>query len=539
MNRLFSRRPRRSLAAVAIGALLALAVTSGAAPASGQPDPADQTPSAYTIVGVTTREQRSAIARTGAAIEQVGADSILVFAVPAEVDQIRQLGYEPEAYTLTLDFPPEDSDYHNYAEMVAAIDEAVADHPSIVRRFSIGSSYEGRTLWAVKVSDNVAIDEDEPEVLYVGLHHAREHLTVEMMLYVLEELTTGYGSDPRITDIVDNREIVLVFNLNPDGGEYDIVDDEYGFWRKNRQPNPGSPYIGTDLNRNYGYRWGCCGGSSGFPGSETYRGPAPFSTPEVANIRHYIDSRVVDGEQQIAAAISFHTYGELVLWPYGYTFTDVPADMTEEDHDVFVEMGTTMAESNGYTPQQSSDLYITDGDFNDWAYGQHRIFAFTFEMYPPGSPPGFYPPDEVIPEQTSRNREAVLYLAEQADCPYEVIGETCEDGGFYENPTDVAIPDLGVARSPLRVTDAGNAPADLQVHVEIRHERRGDLVIDLLAPDATAYRLKNRSSDPGEDVIATYTVDASAEEAAGRWRLRVKDRRAGNTGYIDTWSLQF
>ena len=70
------------------------------------------------------------------------------------------------------------------------------------------------------------------------------------------------------------------------------------------------------------------------------------------------------------------------MWPYGYTLTDVPADMTQDDHDVFVAMGQAMAATNGYTPQQSSDLYITDGTIDDWLYGVHRIFSYTFEMYP-------------------------------------------------------------------------------------------------------------------------------------------------------------
>jgi hypothetical protein len=133
---------------------------------------------------------------------------------------------------------------------------------------------------------------------------------------------------------------------------------------------------------------------------------------------------VIGGVQQITVAIDFHTYSELVLWPYGYTFTDVPADMTQDDHDVLVTMGQAMAATNGYVPQQASDLYITDGTINDWLYGVHGIMNYTFEMYPDTAQQGgFYPPDEVIPAETSRNRAAVLYLLEQADCPYNVIGK--------------------------------------------------------------------------------------------------------------------
>jgi hypothetical protein len=259
--------------------------------------------------------------------------------------------------------------------------------------------------------------------MFTANQHAREHLTVEMAIYLLNELTSRYSTDARVRSIVDSREIWIVPMVNPDGVEYDIATGSYRMWRKNRQPNSGSSAVGTDLNRNYDYRWGCCGGSSGTFSSETYRGASAFSAPETRNIRDFVNGRVIGGVQQIRASIDFHTYSELVLWPYGYTFTDVPSDMTADDQAVFSSFGRNMAGTNNFTPQQGSDLYITDGTIDDWLYGRHRIFAYTFELYPRSSSPGFYPPDEVIPAQTSRNREAVLRLLENADCMYRVIGK--------------------------------------------------------------------------------------------------------------------
>jgi hypothetical protein len=92
-------------------------------------------------------------------------------------------------------------------------------------------------------------------------------------------------------------------------------------------------------------------------------------------VRDFVDSRVIDGVQQITAAIDFHTYAELIMWPYGYTLTDVPADMTPDDHEVFVTMGREMAAMTGYTPQQGSDLYISDGTIRDWLYGAYGIMS--------------------------------------------------------------------------------------------------------------------------------------------------------------------
>ncbi len=323
-------------------------------------------------------------------------------------------------------FPARDARYHTYAEMVAEVNDAVADHPAIVRKLTIGESHQGRAIVAAKISDNVATDENEPEVLFDALHHAREHLTVEQALAVLRWLTDGYGSNSTIRGLVNGREIFIVFMVNPDGGEYDVNPSGYRAWRKNRQPNSGSSYVGTDLNRNYDYHWGCCGGSSGATSSSTYRGRRAFSAPETRVIRDFINSRIVGGRQQIRAAITLHTAGEQVLWPYGYTRTDVPADMTRDDFAALAALGRQMAARNGYTPMQSSSLYVTDGDEIDWAYGRHRIFMYTFELYPRGvsSTSRFYPADELISRETERNKSAILYLISAAGCLYSAIGKT-------------------------------------------------------------------------------------------------------------------
>jgi hypothetical protein len=306
------------------------------------------------------------------------------------------------------------------------VNQIVARYPEIASKKVLGTTYEGRQIVAVKISDNVGTDENEPEILYDANHHAREHLTVEMALYLLHLYTDNYAGNSRIKNIVNSREIWIIPSVNPDGSEYDISTGSYKSWRKNRQPNAGSRYVGTDLNRNYGYKWGCCGGSSGNPSSETYRGPSAFSAPEARVVRDFVASRVVGGKQQITATMDFHTYSELVLWPFGYTNSKTAPGMTADDNLALSTLGKQMAATNNYTPEQSSALYITDGDLLDWMWGTYKIFAYTFEMYPTSSSQGgFYPPGSVIARETARNKEAALLLAEAADCPYKVINKPC------------------------------------------------------------------------------------------------------------------
>ncbi|TXL88377.1 M14 family metallopeptidase [Streptomyces sp. IB2014 016-6] len=430
--------------AATLAAMLALAVAVPFTAEAAPPDPkaAPESPVAaeervrqYEIPGVADVMGRTALASSGVSVDEAGERSTVVSATDTQARQLRAEGYRldvlpgPPARTNgraaePLDFPSADSRYHNYAEMNAEINQRIAAHPNLISKRVIGKSYEGRDIIAVKISDNVATDENEPEVLFTHHQHAREHLTVEMALYLIRELGDTYGTDPRVTNALDNREIWIVPDVNPDGGEYDIATGSYRSWRLNRQPNSGSSAIGTDLNRNWAFQWGCCGGSSGTPGSETYRGARAESAPEVKVVADFARSRVVGGKQQLKAAIDFHTYSELVLWPYGYTRADTAPGMTIDDRNAFAAVGGKMAASNGYTAEQASDLYITDGSIDDWLWGNQKIFAYTFEMYPGSAGGGgFYPPDEVIERETSRNRDAVLQLLENADCMYRSIGK--------------------------------------------------------------------------------------------------------------------
>ncbi len=274
--------------------------------------------------------------------------------------------------------PPEYYYYRNYTEIRDILLQTVADHPDIAAIHDIGDSWEktegiaDRDIMAIKISDNVGVEEGEPEFLLLALHHAREWPTSETALQVIMNLTDLYGSDDRISWLVDNREIWIVPVVNPDGLDFALSDDD--MWRKNRRDNLDGTF-GVDLNRNYNGsengdplgEWGGAG-TSDLTYSDVYCGTGPFSEPETQVVRDL--TRAHDFQ----IAFDFHTYDNSVMWPWGYT-ADLPPD-----NEYLVDIGEQLAALNGYDAAQSVDLYPTTGDSLDWLYGSLGIFPFLFEM---------------------------------------------------------------------------------------------------------------------------------------------------------------
>ncbi|MBC7222714.1 MAG: zinc carboxypeptidase [Anaerolineae bacterium] len=391
---------------VAWSLLLAAVALAGA---EGPPRPAR--------IWAPSPEDRTRLGQLGVAPEGVDVEAGWVWAVltAEQAARLRRAGFQVAWEAGTLDFPPDDSAYHNYAETLADLADLAARHPDIVRLVTIGTSWEGRLLQGVKITDRPDEDEGEPGALFFALTHAREHLTTEQALYIAHHFAEGYGVDPSVTNLVNHRVLWVFPNVNPDGGEYDVHSGfAYEWWRPNRRPIAPPWVYGVDLNRNYGYQWGCCGGSSPYPGDETYRGPEPFSEPETRAIRDFVLAH-----PEVTVSLSLHTFGEQVLWPWSYTYAPVPDPV---DRATLEHLGQAMAATNGYRAQQASDLYVADGTSDDWLYGERGIIAFTMELYPRLIPPGWYPPDEVIPQETARNRAAVELLAAMALDPRRAGG---------------------------------------------------------------------------------------------------------------------
>jgi carboxypeptidase T len=389
-------------------------------------------------VPASNRIERSKIANLGFAIDEFRSDTVYIYGTEQDAKKLQAAGFQAKAHVFKEEWfkwTPRGSElstqaeyrYHSYDEVTKKLTEFSTLFPNVTTLISLGSTVENRNVPMIRISGKSAIDAETqkiPAIIYMGCHHAREHLSVEMPLLFIEHLLTNYGKDPNITRLVDSREIFIAPMINPDGHVYDFRPGQRGrMWRKNRRPNSNGTF-GVDLNRNYGFKWGT-GGSSTDGNSDVFMGPAPFSEPETINIRDFIRS-----QPRITTLLSFHTFSELILYPWGHTYDDIGQNGLgkTEDFNTFKKMATTMAAWNGYTPQAASDLYIASGDTTDWAYGELGIFAFTFELTPTSLfGGGFYPEPRVIQPTFNANLKPLLYMLEFADNPHRSLTQAVPD----------------------------------------------------------------------------------------------------------------
>jgi carboxypeptidase T len=238
----------------------------------------------------------------------------------------------------------------------------------------------------------------------MGCHHAREWISVDVPFLLAKYLLEHYASDPQVANRVNAAEIWIVPMLNPDGHQYSVTTDR--LWRKNRRNNGDGSY-GVDLNRNYGYGWGGPG-SSGDTFSEIYRGPAAFSEPETQAARDFLLAK------QPRALITYHSYSQLVLYPWGHTYDPAPDKATLHAQAVALADQIRAVHGVSYTPEQGSDLYLASGETTDWLYSENRAAAFTIELRPRTAVPGFELPENEIAPTFEENLPAALYLIDEA-----------------------------------------------------------------------------------------------------------------------------
>lgn len=354
--------------------------------------------------------------------------------------------------------------YRTLAEIYLVMDSIATENPTIVQpRWSIGQSLEGRDIYVMKISDNPDVDEDEAEIFYNATIHAREVITPEVLIYYMRYLTNNYGTDPQVTNIVDNREMFFTLCMNPDGYYHNevIAPGGGGMWRKNRRDN-GNGTWGIDLNRNYGYQWGFDdAGSSPFGGDETYRGTGPFSEPESQVIRDFTISR------DFKVVVDYHSYSNLILWPWGYNCSQTL------EHYMYIAVGAVAANHNGYGIGNCCGI---NGYTGDWHYGERvlkpKIMEFLVEVGGPGD--GFWP-----------HLSRITPLVEENLMPNIIYALYAGDTTFLEVPVAPVLDPIGeIAELPYELTWSHEDTANPAVGFDIWQFSGYEKIIDDLAdPD--------------------------------------------------------
>jgi carboxypeptidase T len=283
--------------------------------------------------------------------------------------RLDQLIKRPAAFEVKSTF----GGYYSFVEMEAAMDALVAAYPAIASKTSLGKTVNNRDIWMIKISDNVASNEaNEPEMLFMGLQHAREAITGASMIFFMQYLCENYSTDSRIKDLVDNRVFYIVPCFNPDGWEHNRTIQNGGpggMWRKNRRLISGTTY-GVDLNRNWGVDWAHCSapilGNAGSCGSstissDTYWGSAAFSEAETQAIRTFAKTR------KLVIGFDQHAYGPYYSLPFGRKSLH-PNDMPVKGAQYFTAIPAMMGKYNGMRAADSYDAlgYEVAGGFKDW-----------------------------------------------------------------------------------------------------------------------------------------------------------------------------
>ena len=270
-----------------------------------------------------------------------------------------------------------------YNQVMSEIDSMALLYPDLITvraPISTFTTFEGRNLYWVKISDNPNINENEPEILYDAIHHAREPMSVHQLIFYMWYLLENYNSSPEIQTIVNNTELYFVPFVNPDGFIYNetTYPNGGGMWRKNRRAHSNGDY-GVDNNRNYNYIDGANGSVWGTNGisfntsSQVYCGLNAFSEPENQAMKWFIE------QHEFKIVLNNHSYSDLLLYPFGF---DV--NRYTPDHNTYFAISDFMTSSNNLDSQLAWELYAASGNSDDFMYGDtinhSKIFSFTPEI---------------------------------------------------------------------------------------------------------------------------------------------------------------
>jgi predicted deacylase len=324
--------------------------------------------------------------------DRVDGDRILSLE-PQQLELLRDRGIPvrpllpgSEESDFRLGRPPERDTFHTYDEIRAGLYNCAAAHPAIAQVQVLGHSLEGREIVALKISDAVQSDEDEPELALWGGVHGDEYAGGEMPYLYALYLCDGYGTDPAVTQMVDENEIWCIPMINPDGRAHA------------RRTNMN----GIDLNRDFGYEWNGEGSS-----------PLPLSQVETRAVEEFCRSR------PITLSLTFHCSGNIVFYPWGYFPQNVP------DFEIVRSLAAGYASAAGYAFGNSWADYETHGELLDQSYGGRGAICYTVEISNQFS---------LLNDTFARNRAGMTWLIHQS--AGGLIGTVRDAGGL---PLDATV----------------------------------------------------------------------------------------------------
>jgi hypothetical protein len=337
-------------------------------------------------------------------------------AIALAVVVLAVLAFAPTSWAL-------DARYHNYDEVHTEILALAAAYPSIVKVDTLGvTATDSLDVWLVKLSDNVEVDEDEPVVFYNGVHHAEEVMGLEVIMWMLDELTSAYGVDDTMTQWIDDYEILFIPIVNPEG--HSIVTAEIdSIWRKNKTDNNDNGVFdllddGVDPNYNYDYNW--AEGGSDNPQSEYYRGPSAGSEVEVQIVCD------LTAQHKPLFSLNYHSprssLGDLVYYPWYWPLQGFSPDHYTIFPIVSELCARTLTEEDvSYTAQYG---YADAGKCRNWQYGVVGTIGLTMEILSQLCQPGGHRVDGIC----ERVANGSYYLLERAAGP-GLTGHVTDAGG--------------------------------------------------------------------------------------------------------------
>jgi hypothetical protein len=389
--------------------------------------------------------------------------------------------------------------FFTYEEYLENLDSMVAKYPDIISvRAPIEGilTHENRPIYWIKISDNPNIDETEPEVLYTAVHHAREPGGLASLIYFMWYTLENYESDPAIQAMVNETELFLIPCLNPDGYIYNVNNYLNGgsiFWRKNRRDN-GDGTFGVDLNRNYGYEFGYDNiGSSPETSSAVYRGPSAFSEPETQASKQFCEAH------NFQVALNYHTYGNLLIYPWGYDNVGVP-DTT------FLALADAMVEENNFFAGTVFETlnYYANGNSDDWMYGEQTTKPAIYALTPELGLGGFYPAESdvlpIIQSSLSHNISTSL-LAHPL--------------GKIEYVNELTVPNTGVQAFNFMLTNVGLQGGNFTVSLspistnisDVGPAKNFTLGSQASVQDFLEFQVDNVNINTGDEIVFTLSID--------------------------------